>query len=94
MTPQDLTQPLGEQLKQAESYLAFWQNRRFGKRHSRRPHRANWPLYLRALDAEAAGAGPTEMAATFWPDQQKQRSQSVDTLKLAKAVRDNFPLFV
>jgi hypothetical protein len=89
----DLSRPLSDQLKKADEYLHRVQNEVHGK-VIRKPRRAQWSLYLRALDAFDAEASPTEMMKVFWPGDQKERSQAADTLKLARAVRDNFPLIL
>jgi hypothetical protein len=88
----DVSQPLAPQLDRAAATLEFWQERRFQKLNTRRPSRELWSLYLRALDAADAGATPTEMTSVFWLGLDKKPSQAASTLKLARAVRDNFPI--
>lgn len=87
----DLSKPLPDQILAAEKTLEFWQERRFGKLNPRRPHDANWSLYLRALDAKEERATFAMMASQFWPGQQKTPQSARDTHKAATALRDNFP---
>jgi len=64
----DLALPLREQLDQAKRLLQVLQRQRPLQPRSTASQRACWTLYLRLLDAEAAGAGPEIMAGLCAPD--------------------------
>ena len=64
----DLALPLREQLDQAKRLLQVLQRQRRLQPRSAASQRARWTLYLRLLDAEAAGAAPEVMAEVCAPD--------------------------
>lgn len=88
----DLSRPLGEQLRRAKELLEDEQQYRLGNRINRKPHKAEWPLYLRALDAADDGASFGQMASAFWPDLDKSRQSARDKYEQAIRVRDLFPI--
>jgi hypothetical protein len=51
----DLNIPLGEQVRKAELRLKKSQANVLGRALDRRRHEKKWPLYLRVMDAKAAG---------------------------------------
>ncbi len=65
----DLALPLREQLDQAKRLLQVLQRQRRLQPRSTASQRARWTLYLRLLDAEAAGAGREIMRALCAPDE-------------------------
>lgn len=96
----DLSKPLGPQLEHAEAFLRDVQADLSGSVLTRRARTANWPLFLRALDAKDAGATYREMRDVFWPSRAersdgkegKTEQSARDTYKAACELRDNFPI--
>ena len=89
----DVSQPLPPQFAAAKVYLARIQKELYGKQNTPKPRRAQWPLYLRALDAKDAGASYDLMAKTFWPDNydEKTPQSARDVYEAAVALRNYFP---
>ncbi len=83
---------LGDQIKRMGELMKVLQDEFHGKKNPRKPHREEWPLYLRVLDAADANIGPTEMAKTLLRGTAEDRPKAASKLKLAEVVRDNFPL--
>lgn len=88
----DLSKPLNPQFDKAKHHLEAVQEELYGRQNTRKNHKDNWPLLLRALDANEAGATLSAMMRVFWPDQEKTPGSARDILTAAKRVRDNFPI--
>lgn len=96
----DLSKPLGPQLEHAEAFLRNVQAELYGSVLTRRPRTANWPLFLRSLDAKDAGATYRDMRDVFWPSraerkdgkESKTEQSARDTYAAACELRDNFPI--
>ena len=69
----DLATPWSKQEAAAKYQFESLQRARGYTPKSERPKRTrmNWPIYLRLLDARDQGASWREIAATIWPNQQK-----------------------
>jgi hypothetical protein len=93
-----LDQPLEPQLKEARNYLRISQRANYGKLLQLRPLPEKWLLYLRALDARAAGASLRDIAKALLPkrideagdaaDAREQKAR--DVWEAADALRFNF----
>ncbi len=68
----DLRQPIAPQLERIRAYLLLTQKelKEQGEIKVQRTtrHDKKWPMYLRLLDARAAGATPQEIAEHFYPN--------------------------
>jgi Family of unknown function (DUF6499) len=89
----NLRRPLDPQfriLKQLAKTAQRWDWNQ-GRLNIRRPHRRNWPLYLRALDARDAGASYMTIAREL-PTHRNQSEQAArDVVKQAEALRNYWP---
>jgi hypothetical protein len=89
----DLSRPLPEQLARAAELPECAQEYRFkSKLNSWKRQRGKWPLYLRCLDADDAGASLKQMAVTFWPKLEPNPHKARDARDAARHLRDNFPI--
>lgn len=88
----DLDRPIGPQLKYAEQTLKEFQRLRVGKLVQFRQHREKWPLYLRVLDARAAGASWDQVAGILPPMLSKNTVGTARSVhEQAEAIGFNFP---
>jgi hypothetical protein len=94
----DLSQPLAPQLKAVGASLRKYQAHYIEKEEITytvaRHHIENWVRYLRALDAQAAGASHDDIAEVLLPQysnvypEYTGRKRAVDTLQQARALVD------
>ena len=88
----NLSKPLEDQIQTTALMLKELQEDLTGKSVVWRPHEADWPLCLRALDARDARAKLKDIAAAFWPGQHKPPSRAAEKYEQAVKLRDNFPM--
>jgi hypothetical protein len=89
----NLRRPLEPQfsvLKQLAKTLQRWDWYQ-GRLNIRRPHRRNWPLYLRALDARDAGASYMTIARELLTHRNQSEQAARDVVKQAEALRNYWP---
>jgi hypothetical protein len=88
----DLKRPLETQFRSfrqiARSSQQSWN---CGKISVRRPHRRNWPLYLRVLDARDEGASYATIARDVLRHQNRTEQAARDVVKQAEALRNYWP---
>jgi hypothetical protein len=92
----DLPRPLAPQIEAARDYLDRVQSDRFGAPASPNKNRiANWPLFLRVLDARECGATFAAITATLWPGSENKTAQSArDLHTAAQAVQQRAPFLL
>jgi hypothetical protein len=88
----NLTRPLKAQLRKAEEHLQIIQDELYG-RQKWKPEPANWPSYLRILDARDSAASWRVIGETLWANDlgdlvQRARMHHAGAVN----VRDRFPL--
>ena len=90
----DLKLPLAPQLQAARACLEFMQRELGDTPSSPKPRPEIWPLYLRVLDARDCGATFAKIAATLWPDLDKNAQSARDLHVAAQAVQRRAPFFL
>ena len=87
----DLSRVLKPQFERARRHLLAVQQEVHGPKHTPKPRKDNWRLFLRAIDARDCGATYAQMARAFWPQQEKTEQSARDIFCAAVRLRENFP---
>jgi hypothetical protein len=86
----DLEKAINPQIKKAQKMLLMAQRERSRNISDIRLHRENFPLYLRALDAEAEGATYREISKVLFPQSARQGNKAEEIVKAASGVQKLF----